>query len=144
MPTSTTIGPNGTVLAVVDEDTKVDLRRYLGYPAYGYGTTGFWEMGFFLWQYGQLELRMNSLTVSEFDRVTYLLTNIQQIEDDLFGMRTAMIVDEAAVFHRNMDEPADRHTEYAWWLRHLLTFMGVKPGPNFEGGRIHNSARARL
>jgi hypothetical protein len=51
----------------------------------------------------------------------------------MFGMRNAMVVDQAAVFKRNRNEAADRHAEFRWWLRHLQTHLGVLPGPNFEG-----------
>jgi hypothetical protein len=137
MTSPTITGPNGVQLVVVDEDAKVDIRRFCGYPAYGFGTSGFWEMGYFLWQYGQLELRMNALTVSEYSRVTFIINNLKQLEDDLFGMRAAMIVKQAAVFHRNMDEASDRHGEFGWWAAHLVNFLGVKSGPNFEGRRRH-------
>lgn len=134
MPVSTVLGPNGVAVAVVDDDTKVDIRRYCGYAAYGPGASNYFELGVFLDNYRQLELRMNVLTVSEYARVTYILNYIQQIEDLLFGMQTALIVEQAAVFHRNMNETSDRHAEFCWWLRHLVNFLGILPGPKFEGG----------
>lgn len=134
MPLQQITGPNGVQVVVLDDDTKVDIRRYCGYPAYGPGASNYFELGVFLDNYRQLETRMNLLTASEYSRVTYMLTYLRSLEDDLFAMRQAMIVDQAAVFKRNLQEPGDRHGEFRWWLRHLVNFLGIRPGPNFEGG----------
>ncbi len=135
----TILGPNGVLLQVVPDDTKVDIRRMCGYGSYGFGATGFFEMGWFLPNYQVLELRMNSLTASEFSRVSNLyLANLLQIEQDIFNTRLTVNIDTAAIYKRNLNEGRERHAEFDWWRRQLCKFFGIMPGPELSGAGMNN------
>jgi hypothetical protein len=139
MPVNTILGPNGILLAVVDEDTKVDIRRMCGYGSYGVGATGFFEMGFFIPSYQVLELRMNTLTASEFSRVTNnYLAKCLQLEQDIYDTRETVNIDTAAVYKRNLNEGRERHNEFNYWRRALCQFFGIDPGPQLAGMSSNN------
>lgn len=141
MSISTVVGPNGVLLAVVPDDVKVDIRRFAGFGSYGFGSTGFFEMGWFIPSYQVLELRMNTLTVSEFSRVTNLyLSNLYQIETDIFNTRQTVNIQQAAVYTRNLNEGRERHTEFSWWRRQLCSFFGISPGPELSGSGMNSIA----
>lgn len=141
MPVQTFLGPNGVLIAVVPDDTKVDLRRMCGFPATGFGLTGYWEFGLFLREYQTLELRLDALTVSEYARITSLyLPNLLALEQDIFNIRNTVNIDTAAVYKRNLREGQERHNEFMWWRRALCDFLGIMPGPNMQssGGNTVN------
>lgn len=135
MPVNPVLGPTSTNSAVIPEDTKVDLRRYCGYPAYGVGTTGFYELGYWLPIFQQLEYRLNNMTVSEYARITDLyLANLLQLEQDIFDTRQTVNIQEAAVYKRNLNESRERHTEFMYWRKSLCQFLGISPGPEMSSG----------
>lgn len=138
---NTILGPNGVLLQVVPDDVKVDVRRFCGYGSYGFGATGFFEMGWFLPSYQVLELRIETLTVSEYARVTGLyLSNLYQIETDIFNTRQTVNIQQAAVYTRNLNEVRERHSEFSWWRRQLCSFFGIPPGPELVNSGMNNLA----
>ncbi len=111
----------------------VDIRRYCGYPAYGDGAVVFpypWIMR----QYLALEYRLQHMSAEEGAVVanTYL-ANLATLESAIPGTGSNLDTDEAAVWKHNANEQADRDRLFDSWRMRLCNFLGVPPGPNFNG-----------
>ncbi len=107
---------------------RTDLRRYCGYPAYGTGAAGF--VGWRFYQaYGLLEYRLSNLSDAEVaDALTYL-TTLATLESAIPAAAANLDTDQAAVWHHNPNEIADRARLFDDWRRRLCGFLGVPPGP---------------
>ena len=121
-------------MALTAQD-MVDVRRHLGYGFFG--STGNVSLMYYRYfsQYNTLEYRLNNLADEEVAVLQQnYLPKLNQLEQDLYAMRDAMIVDTAAVFHRNMNEIADREGLLDYYKRLLLSALQVPPGPWYVGG----------
>jgi hypothetical protein len=120
-------------MALSSQD-MVDVRRHTGYGAFG--SSGNVSLMYFRYfpSYNSLEYRLNNLTDEEVSVIQdNYLPKITQLENDLYTMREAMIVESAAVFHRNMDEASDRISNLTFYKKLLLSFLQLPPGPFFVG-----------
>lgn len=110
---------------------KVDIRRHMGYPAFGNPNTV--QGGFQSWRYfdayGQMEFRMNNMASEEETVVLNYVTELNQLETDIFGTRTNLDIKKAAVYEANPQEQLQREALYASFRRKLCAFMGVPAGP---------------
>ena len=115
-------------MALTDAE-KTDARRFMGYPAYGPGESGFVGYRFFQ-AYGLMEYRINNLASTEEDviRNTYL-ANLSTLETAIVGASAKLGTDVAAVWTRNKNEVKDREDLFDGWRRRMCGFLGIPPGP---------------
>ena len=114
---------------------KTDVRRFMGYEAYGSGNPGFFGPRFFTW-YGLLEFRMTNLSSSELQVLRQYLATIYTLEAAVPTAGANMGTDMAAVWTRNKSEAGDRAKLYDSWCRRLCGFMGVPAGPALGAGGV--------
>lgn len=115
---------------------KVDIRRHAGYPAFGSAAVnqgGFQSYRFFQ-SYGLLEFRLNNMATEEETVVLKYVTELNQLETDIYGTRSNLDTKRAAVFETNPLEQAQREALYASFRRKLCDFIGVPPGSGLGGG----------
>lgn len=115
-------------------ENMVDVRRHTGYGFFG--STGNVSLMYYRYfpQYNTLEYRLNNLSDDEISVLQdNYLPKLNQLENDLYTMREAMIVDKAAVFTRNKDEPSDREDLLTYYKKLLLSVLQIPPGPWFIG-----------
>jgi hypothetical protein len=107
---------------------KVDVRRFMGYQAYGAGPSGFQGWRFFQ-AYGLVEFRLNNMAPAEESvvRTTYL-ANLYTLETAIVSASANLDTDQAAVWKHNRNEVADRARLFDSWRRRLCQFLGVPPG----------------
>lgn len=110
------------------EAEKVDIRRFMGYEAYGAGPSGFQGWRFFQ-AYGLVEFRLNNLDPTEeaVIRTTYL-ANLYMLEVAIVKASANLDTDQAGPWKHNRDEVAHRDGLFANWRRKLCSFLGVPPG----------------
>ncbi|MEN2672562.1 hypothetical protein [Herbaspirillum huttiense] len=122
----------------LSEAQMTDIRRYMGYQLVGttmpitvnsdivYGTFGMVTMS--------LYQRLTSLTASEENVLTTIfLTQLPQLEIDVYGSRENLDTDQAAVWYHNKAEISDRFALYNRIRLELCRFIGFKPGPGLSG-----------
>jgi hypothetical protein len=111
----------------------VDIRRFCGYPAYGDGAVVFpypWIMR----QYLALEYRLQHMSADEgVIVVSVYLTNLTALESAIVGTGSNLDTDTAAAWKHNANEQKDRDRLFDSWRNRLVNFLGVAPGPNFQG-----------
>lgn len=113
---------------------KVDIRRFLGYQAYGAGPSGFQGWRFFQ-AYGLVEFRLNNMASEEESvvRLTYL-QNLYVLETAIVKASANLDTDKAAVWTHNKNEVADRERLFASWRIKFCAFLGIPPGEGLGGG----------
>lgn len=112
----------------------VDIRRFCGYPAFGSSATGSAGWRFFQWS-GQFEYRIANLSPEEGAVVVAkFLADLASLETAIFAAGENLDTDQAAVWHHNKNEVADRRSLYDYKRRELCGFLGVPPGPNLDCG----------
>lgn len=111
---------------------KVDIRRFMGYPAIGGVNSGMQSWRFFQ-VYGFNEWRLNNLSASELQQVRLFLAQIYPLETAILGASDNLDTDQAAVWKHNAREVADRTALYNLWRRRLCGFLGIPPGPDICG-----------
>jgi hypothetical protein len=117
------------------EAQMTDTRRYMGYQVVGttmpingdsdvvYGAFGMVTMS--------LYTRLTTLTpAEEAVLISKYLTNLNDLENDLFSVRDNLDTDKAAVWTHNKLEIADRFALYNRVRRALCGFIGFAPGPD--------------
>lgn len=124
------------VAYVFTDAQKVDIRRFLGYPAYGDGQVVFpypYIMKFYL----ALEYRMLHMSTAEGGvAVTNYLTNLYALESAIPAASPTLDTNTSAVWKRNENELRDRDRLFNSWCKRFAGFMGVPLGPNFVGKPI--------
>jgi len=113
---------------------RVDIRRHCWYPVYG-GTPSAFQSYRFFQAYGTLEYRLSNLLAEEEGvvRTTYL-ANLSTLETAIPGVSANLDTDQAAVWTHNKRELADRDALFTNWRLKLCEFLGVPPGPGYNGG----------
>jgi len=104
-----------------------DLRRHMGYPAYGLGNGGFSNWRFYQ-AYGMLEYRMQRLSGAEEQVARTYLATLATLEQAITNASATLDTDTAAAWVRNAREVADRTRLFDDWRRRLCGFFGVPPG----------------
>jgi hypothetical protein len=112
---------------------KVDIRRFCGYPAYGAAPTGMQSWRYFR-VYGVLEFRLTNLSEPETLIARRYLGNLTTLEQAVPAASENLDTDQAAMWTRNRDEPADRTRLFDEWRRRLCGFLGVPAGPALSSG----------
>lgn len=112
---------------MLSDADKVDIRRYVGFPVQGNALTGYFSYRYYP-DYVIFEYRMNNLQPDEETRITTVfLPNLRQLEQDIYGVRDNTDTAQAAVWHRNPLELAERVQNYNWWRTELAKFFGINP-----------------
>ena len=118
--------------AALTDAERVDVRRFCGYPAYGSGNSGFQGYRFFT-SYGELEYHMTNLAPAEFQVVRQFLATLYGLESAMWGASSNLDTDQAAVWHHNKREVADRDDLYSRTRRALCATIGVPEGSALSG-----------
>lgn len=111
---------------------KADLRRFMGFPAYGAGASGFQGWRFYQ-AYGLLEYRLNNLASAEFQVAREYLAQLYTLESGVWAAAANLDTDQAAVWKRNRSEVADRRSLYRMTRLELCAIFGVPAGPGLSG-----------
>lgn len=119
------------------EAERTDARRFLGFPAYGAGNSGFSSWRFYQ-VYGQMEFRLSNLTVAEMAVMRQKMADLATLDAAILTSAANLDTDSAAVWTHNRDEVAQRTQLYTARRRDLAGFLGVPPGPalNPAGFRV--------
>ena len=112
-----------------------DLRRHMGYPAYGIGNGGFSNWRFYQ-AYGLLEYRMQRLSSAEEGVARTYLSTLAQLEAAVTSASSTLDTESAAAWVRNAREVAERTRLFDDWRRRLCGFFGVPPGPALGDGAV--------
>ncbi len=112
---------------------KADIRRFCGYPPYGFGPQGFQGWRFFQ-AYGLLEYRMINFAPAEMQNVRYFVAQLYTLESAQWGASNNLSTDAAGVWVHNKNEVADRVALYKTIRMQLINLVGVPPGPNLRLG----------
>lgn len=118
------------------EAEKVQIRKYCGYPMKG--GTPVQNFGWrYFQQYGTLEFFLINLSADEETEIrdNYLI-KLPVLETDSFNTRENLDTLQAAVWQWNLNEIRDRKKLYNYWRLELCGFVGVDPGPFFNGGGV--------
>lgn len=110
---------------------KVDARRFLGYPAYGAGASGFDGWRFYQVS-GEMEYRLNNLVAAEEAVVRNYLVTLTGLEQALANTGTGLDTASAMGWVRNPEELVERERLFDGWRRRLCAFVGVPLGPAFS------------
>lgn len=113
---------------------KTDIRRFCFYPVLGaVASMGFGER--FMTQYGALEYKLNNLSAAEEAVLigTYLI-NLPLLEQALINTGANLDTAQAAVWTHNPREQSDRENLFLSLRLKLCAFLGVPPGPGWNGG----------
>jgi hypothetical protein len=117
----------------------VDIRRFMGYEAFGTGPTGYF-FGRTFTEYNTLEYRMNNLQPEEETVViTIYLANLYTLETAIVNASAMLNVGSAAVFTRNAKEMDERNALFDNWRRKLCQFFGLPFGPGLGGTGMNGS-----
>ena len=119
-------------MAFLDSELT-DLRRHMGYPAYGLGNGGFSNWRFYQ-AYGLLEYRMQRLSGAEEGVARTYLATLATLETAITNASATLDTDSAAAWVRNAREVADRTRLFEDWRRRLCGFFGVPAGPALGDG----------
>ncbi len=84
--------------------------------------------------YGQLEFRLNNISVSEVVVVRRYLGTLTTLEAAVPMASDNMDTDQASLWSRNKDELTDRLRLLDEWRRRLCGFLGITPGHGLPGG----------
>jgi hypothetical protein len=110
-----------------------DLRRHMGYPAYGLGNGGFSNWRFYQ-AYGMLEYRLQRLSGAEETVARTYLATLATLEAAITDASSTLDTNSAAAWTRNAREVAERTRLFDDWRRRLCGFFGVPPGPSLGDG----------
>lgn len=113
----------------LSEAERVDVRRFLGYPAYGSGNTGAQSWRFFQ-AYGTLEFRLTNFAPEELQVVRQYLASLYSLESSITGASANLDTEQAASWTHNQAEVQDRLKLFDEWRRRLSLFIGVPLDPH--------------
>lgn len=111
---------------------RIDLRRYMGYPAYGTGAVSFVER--FTRIYVMMETKLSNMTSNEATVIQQYLTTLRTLEAAIPAAGANLDTDSAAVWTHNKQEVADRTALYRQWRFELCAVIGLPPGPYLKLG----------
>ncbi len=115
-------------MAFTDSE-RTDLRRHMGYPAYGLGNGGFSNWRFYQ-AFGLLEYRLQRLSPAEEAVARTYLVTLATLETAITDASVSLDTDTAAAWTRNAREVAERTRLFDDWRRRLCGFFGIPPGPS--------------
>ena len=117
------------------DQQKTDIRRFCGYSAYGASPSG--NMGWrFYTAYGQLEYRMNNLSVAETGVVQNYLLTLTQLEAAVPASGPNLDSHVAGPWTHNPTEVRDRLRLLDEWRRRLCAFFGIPPGEGLSSSGL--------
>lgn len=106
---------------------KANIRRHCGYPAFGNAATQHFGVRF-MQSFGSLEYKLQNLSDPEEAIVRAYLTQLDQLETDVFGVRENADTNAAAVWERNPRELGERLALYTEWRLKLCNYFDIPPG----------------
>ena len=114
---------------VLTDGEKTDARRFMGYPAYGAGPSGFqgWR---FHQTYGLMEYRLGNLADAEGAVLRSYLTTLRTLEQAVLDTGANLDTAQVAVWTHNPHELRERLKLFEVWRRRLCGFLGLPPGPD--------------
>ena len=116
------------------EQQLVDLRRFMGYPAFGNSNSAFFGYRFFD-SYGTMEYIIHNLRPEEGAvAVSVYLSNLYTLEQAIPNTSQNLDTDRAAVWYHNKKEQMDRERLFWSWRLKLCEFLGIPPGPALREG----------
>lgn len=121
-------------MTALNETQKTDVRRFCGYGAIG-SVVDQGGYRFFLPE-GDLEFRINNLTVSETVLITASLVRLNSLEAAFYAVSDNLTVASAGPFTRNAAELKERNNLYRAARLDLCAMLELPPGPGLRGGGI--------
>src|ERR1017187_4298235 len=103
---------------------KTDIRRFCNLPVFGSQPVQAFGYRFFQW-YGTLEFQMNNLQPTEETVIGNFLTQLNQLETDVYDSRLNLDTDQAAVWYHNKKEVRDRQNHFNIWQLKLCLMFGL-------------------
>ena len=110
---------------------RVDARRFMGYPAYGPGSSGFQGWRFFE-AYGTMEYRLTNSADAELVVIRSYMTQCAALEAALLTTSDNLDTDQAAVWKHNKNEMRDRERMFDNWRKRFCGFLGIPFGPELQ------------
>jgi hypothetical protein len=114
---------------VLTDAEKTDVRRFMGYPAFGAGASGFQGWRFYQ-AYGLLEYRLNNLADAEGAVLRSYLTTLRMLEQAVPDAGANLDTAQVAVWTHNPNELRERLKLFEVWRRRLCGFLGLPTGPD--------------
>lgn len=124
-------GSVGLSTAPFSDAERVDMRRFMGYPTYGAGASGFQGWRFFQ-AYGTMEYRLTNMGPSEFQVCRQFLAQLYVLEAAVWGSSANLDVQQAAVYIHNPKEVQDREGLYRNLRMKLCAFVGLPAGDSLS------------
>jgi len=118
---------------------RVDIRRFMGFPAYGSGPTLDPFFRTFA-MYPDLEWRLSNLQPGELVVIRARLAALYTAETGLESVGDNLDTASASVWVHNPREFADRVAFFDGLRRRLCQFIGIGPGPELR----RSSSNTRL
>ena len=119
-----------------------DTRRYMGYPLTGTTMPITNDQDVVYVQFGMVTMslhqRLTTLSASEETvLINTYLTPLNNMEQDIIGIRDNLDTAQASVWTHNALEQSDRDRLFDSWRRRMCQFIGAAPGPGLGlGGGI--------
>jgi len=120
---------------VLTDAEKTDTRRFMGYPAYGAGASGFQGWRFYQ-AYGLMEYRLNNLADAEGAVLRSYLTTLRMLEQAVPDAGANLDTAQVAVWTHNPNELRERLNLFEVWRRRLCGFLGLPAGPDMANTGI--------
>ena len=120
---------------ILTDGEKTDVRRFMGYPAYGAGASGFQGWRFYQ-AYGLMEYRLGNLADTEGVVVRSYLTTLRVLEQAVPDTGANLDTAQVAVWTHNPNELRERLKLFEVWRRRLCGFLGLPPGPDVATGTL--------
>lgn len=128
-------GSIGLSTTPLTDAERADLRRFMVYPAYGQGASGFNGWRFFQ-AYGLMEYRFTNAAAAELQVMRKYLADLYPLENAITAAGANLDTDAAAVWTHNKNEVRDRVALFGKWRRELCGFLGIPPGPALGDGGV--------
>ena len=113
---------------VLTDAEKTDARRFMGYPAYGAGASGFQGWRFYQ-AYGLMEYRLSNLADTEGTVLRSYLATLRTLEQAVPDTAANLDTAQVAVWTHNPNELRERLKLFDVWRRRLCGFLGLPAGP---------------
>ena len=129
------MGQGGTmgVPSPFSDAEKIDILRFCGYPAYGWNNT-YDPFGLYFASFNQPSPFNASRMAAALAVVRVKLTELAALDAAIVVASDNLDTDQAAVWHRNRSEVADRTALFRQRCREMCTVLGVPPGPDLARG----------
>lgn len=121
--------------AALTDAEKADVRRFMGYPAYGSSAQNAGTFVFSL-RYKAMEFRLVNARPEELQTIRLFLSKLYTLEAAIWSASDNLDTDRAAVWTHNKNEVRDRTALFRQTRRDLCGFLGLPPGPGLDTGSV--------